>query len=67
MSSLVDKSAALAAYSKKLFSLTSDSSLEKNDRFANLIKETGDIHAWINTEQIMNNSGGLRNAGYAKA
>ena len=66
MSSLVDKSAALAAYSKRLFSLSSDSSLEKNDRFAGLIKESGDVHAWINTEQIMNNSGGLGMLGMLK-
>ncbi len=67
MSALVDKSTALAAYSKKLFTLTSDSSLEKNDRFASLLKENGDIHAWINTEQIVNNSRRPWYAGHVEA
>jgi hypothetical protein len=66
MSTLVDKSVSLAAYSKKLFSLQSDSSLEKNEKFANLIKEAGDIHAWINTEEIVNGSGGLGMLGMLK-
>lgn len=41
---------------KNLFSLSSDANLEKNEKFAKLIKEDGDVHYWQNTEQFMKNS-----------
>jgi hypothetical protein len=63
---LVDKSIALSAVCKNLFSLKSDSSLEKNEKFTDLLKEKGDIHAWINTEEIMKSSPSLGMVGMLK-
>jgi len=51
-----DRSEELAEICKKLFSLKSDSSLEKNDKFSALLKETGDIHVWQNNEAIVQSS-----------
>ncbi|MBA2251048.1 MAG: DUF4836 family protein [Chitinophagaceae bacterium] len=44
----------LSAVCKRLFALNPDSSLAKNEKFANLLSEAGDVHYWQNTEQIMN-------------
>ncbi len=44
---------------KSLFNLKSDSSLAKNERFNKLLKEDGDVHGWMNTEEIANSTGGL--------
>ena len=66
MAPLVDKSIALSAVCKSLFSLRSDSSLEKNEKFADLLGEKGDVHAWINTEEIMKSSGSLGMVGMLK-
>lgn len=66
MTPLVDESIALSAVCKNLFSLKSDSSLEKNEKFTDLLKETGDIHAWINTEEIMKSSTSLGMVGMLK-
>jgi hypothetical protein len=63
---LIDKSVALSAICKNLFSLKSDSSLEKNKKFTDLLKEKGDIHAWINTEEIMKGSPSLGMVGMLK-
>ena len=49
---LVDNSVALSQVCKNLFSLKSDSSLANNEKFTDLIKESGDVHAWVNTEEI---------------
>lgn len=48
-----DNSVELSAYCVKLFALKSDSSLAKNQKFASLLNEKGDIHFWQNTEEIM--------------
>ena len=48
-----DNSADLSAYCVKLFSLKSDSSLAKNQKFSSLLSEKGDLHFWQNTEEIM--------------
>ncbi len=48
-----DNSEDLATFCAKLFSLKADSSLAKNDKFSNLLKEKGDLHFWQNTEEIM--------------
>ena len=48
-----DRSAELAILCKKLFSLKSSASLAENDHFNSLLKETGDIHLWQNTEEIV--------------
>lgn len=63
---LADKSVALSAVCKNLFSLKSDSSLAGNEKFTNLLKEKGDIHAWINTEEIMKSSPSLGMLGMLK-
>jgi len=62
----VDKSAELSAICKNLFSLKSDSSLSKNDHFAALLKENGDIHVWQNTEAIIKSSSSLGMLGMLK-
>ncbi|HVZ98582.1 MAG TPA: DUF4836 family protein [Chitinophagaceae bacterium] len=63
---LIDPSVALTSYCKSLFSLKSDSSLSENSKFSDLIKEPGDIHAWINSESIMKSSGRLGMLGMLK-
>ncbi len=63
---LVDPSVALTSYCKSLFSLKSDSSLSDNAKFSDLIKEPGDIHAWINSEAILKSSGSLGMLGMLK-
>ena len=63
---LVDKSVTLAAVCKSVFSLKSDSSLAGSDKFTNLLKEKGDMHAWINTEEIMKSSSSLGMLGMLK-
>ena len=66
MAPLVDQSEALNTACKNLFSLTPDQNLTKNKKFANLVKETGDIHVWINSEEIMKNSNSLGVMGMLK-
>jgi Domain of unknown function (DUF4836) len=66
MAPLVDKSITLSAVCKNLFSLKADSSLEKNDKFSGLLGEKGDIHAWINTEEIMKSTPALGMLGMLK-
>lgn len=66
MAPAADQSMALSNVCKNLFSLKSDSSLEKNEKFADLLKENGDIHAWVNTEEIMKSSPALGMIGMLK-
>lgn len=47
-----DESSKLGAYCATLFNLKSDSSLAKNDKFTDLMKEKGDLHFWHNTSEI---------------
>jgi hypothetical protein len=63
---LLDKSATLLATCKNLFSLKQDSSLAENEKFTNLLKENGDIHAWVNSEEIMKSSSSLGMLGMLK-
>ena len=49
----INNSAALSAYCTSLFSLKSDSTLAKNDKFSNLLKTEGDMFFWQNTEETM--------------
>lgn len=63
---LVDKSVTLSAVCKNLFSLKSDSSLAENEKFTKLLKEKGDIHAWVNSEEIMKSSSSLGMLGMLK-
>jgi hypothetical protein len=66
MTPLADNSMALSAVCKNLFSLKSDSSLEKNEKFTDLLGEKGDIHAWVNTEEIMKSNASLGMLGMLK-
>jgi len=51
-----DRSVEFSTLCKNLFSLKTDSSLAKNDHFSSLLKETGDIHVYQNTDAMINNS-----------
>ncbi len=41
---------------RELFGLSKDQSLAKNERFTELVKETGDVHLWVNSEELNRNS-----------
>lgn len=41
---------------KNLFDLKTDSSMAKNDKFSDLLKEDGDIHFWQNNEEFVKSS-----------
>src|SRR6185312_12523058 len=56
----------LAIVCARLFSLKSDSSLEKNEKFGDLLTQKGDIHFWQNTEEIMKNNPSMGMLGMAK-
>ncbi len=60
------KSVDFSALCKNLFSLKTDSSLAKNDKFASLLKETGDIHVYQNTDAMINNSPAMGMLGMLK-
>ncbi len=66
MAPAAGNSAGLSAYCKKLFSITKDSSLSQNEKFGSLMSEKGDVHAWINTEEIMHNNASLGMLGMLK-
>ncbi|MEO8413935.1 MAG: DUF4836 family protein [Ginsengibacter sp.] len=66
MAPLVNQTTDLSAVCRNLFSLKSDSSLAGNEKFTNLLKETGDIHTWVNTEEIMNSTASLGMVGMLK-
>ncbi|MEO6949099.1 MAG: DUF4836 family protein [Ginsengibacter sp.] len=55
----VESSASISAYCASLFSLKSDSSLTKNNKFSNLLKDKGDLYFWQNTEAAMKNNPAL--------
>jgi hypothetical protein len=61
-----DKGVDLSAICKKLFSLKSDSSLAKNDKFGSLLKSDGDIHVWQNTEALIKSSPAMGMLGMLK-
>ena len=46
------KSRDIGAACKAIFALSESNSLAKNERFSRLMKESGDIHFWVNTEVI---------------
>ena len=64
--SSVNQNVDLASICKNLFSLKADSSLSKNDHFAALLKENGDLHFWQNTEAIIKSSSSLGMLGMLK-
>lgn len=51
-----DRSVEYAALCKNLFSLKTDSSLAKNDKFGTLLKENGDMNIYQNTDALINTS-----------
>ncbi len=66
MSRPVDNNTALSALCKNLFTLKTDSSLAKNEKFTKLLSEKGDIHAWINTEEMVKNNSAMGMLGMLK-
>ncbi len=66
MAPAVENNVVLSSYCKSLFSLKSDSSLAKNKKITDLLSEKGDIHAWINSEEIMKNNAALGMLGMLK-
>ncbi len=62
----VDHSAELSVYCTKLFSLKSDSSLAHNEKFADLLKENGDVHVWQNTEEMFKSTSSMGALGMLK-
>lgn len=66
MAPAVDNSAILSALCKSLFSIKADSSLAKNEKFSKLLSEKGDIHAWINTEEMIKNNSAMGMLGMLK-
>lgn len=53
------KTDSLQKFAVQLFDLPAKNNLMSDDRFASLLKETGDIHYWVNAEQYYNSLGGL--------
>lgn len=58
--------AAMSMFCKSLFSLKSDSTLAKDDRFSKLLSEKGDIHAWMNSEELMKDNPAMGMLGMLK-
>lgn len=50
------KSRDLVTTCQSVFSLEESKSLGKNEKFGKLVNEKGDIHFWINTEEISKNT-----------
>jgi hypothetical protein len=46
---------------KDIFNLKEDKSLGKNEKFTELVKKTGDLHFWMNSEEL--NKGAMQEAG----
>jgi hypothetical protein len=44
---------SLRAYAASLYALKKESSIESNDNYASLMKESGDIHFWTNTADVL--------------
>lgn len=53
------KTDSLQKFAVELFDLPGKNNLVNDDRFASLLKETGDIHYWVNAELYGNSLGGL--------
>lgn len=61
-----DNTAELSVACANLFSLKSDSNLEKNEKFTQLLKENADLHVWQNMEEIVKSSPSLGMLGMLK-
>ena len=44
---------SLKHFTKELLNLKSSAQLEKDSRFSDLLKETGDVHFWVNADPII--------------
>ncbi|HEY1201044.1 MAG TPA: DUF4836 family protein, partial [Niastella sp.] len=53
------KTDSLQKFAVELFDLPGKNNLANDERFASLLKETGDVHYWVNAEQYGNSLGGL--------
>jgi len=53
------KTDSLQKFAVELYDLPAKNNLANDDRYASLIKETGDIHYWVNAEQYGNSLGGI--------
>lgn len=51
-----NKKRDVTATCKAVFDLDESKSLAKDEKFGKLVKETGDIHFWINTEEMNKNT-----------
>ncbi|MBC7850194.1 MAG: DUF4836 family protein [Chitinophagaceae bacterium] len=49
---------SLKAFGKASFDINGKNSLGSDDRFAELMKEPGDVHMWVNSEQYLSSLGG---------
>src|SRR5437868_3406080 len=49
---------SLKKFTHDLLNLSSDNNIEKDERFASLIKESGDAHFWINTDEYTSSMAG---------
>jgi hypothetical protein len=49
---------SLRNFSKDLLSLKSDNSIEKDDRYSAMMKETGDLHVFVNGSDYLSSMGG---------
>jgi hypothetical protein len=49
---------SLRKFTKDLIGLKSDDNIDHDDRFASLVKEDGDVHFWVNSDQYMGSMGG---------
>ncbi|MEP7110278.1 MAG: DUF4836 family protein [Ferruginibacter sp.] len=50
----------IGAACKAVFDLKENNSLGKNEKFTGLMKETGDIHFWMNTEELSKGGSALK-------
>jgi hypothetical protein len=51
---------SLKLFAKRILTLEGDQLLDSDKRFSALIKETGDVHFWVNSERLAGNSlGGM--------
>jgi hypothetical protein len=49
---------SLRRYTKDLLAMDKDNSLERDDRFSDLLKQDGDVHFWVSAEQFTSSMGG---------
>lgn len=54
-----NKKRDVAAACKAVFDLEESKSLAKNEKFGKLVKEQGDLHFWINAEEMNKNGGSM--------